>query len=93
MKHVGWKRKPQKDIDALNCCLAAIRFVPGAVPYQGADDVTYVLYALILALRIADQKGIDFGRIAAEWSRLLEKNADFMKAMQIENAEVFDNAF
>ena len=72
--------------------IKSLRFVPGAVPYQGSDDVTYVLFALIIAIRACEQsKHLNAYQkfLLLEWNRLLLKNHDFMKRMEVENFDLF----
>lgn len=87
-----FSRTKDRRNEAQKIALKSLRFVSGAVPYQGADDVTYILYALIIAIRACEKsKNLNgYERfLLDEWRRLLLKNNKFMEDMEVENNDIF----
>lgn len=87
-----FSRIKEKRNEAKKMVLRSLCFVSGAVPYQGADDVTYILYALIIAIRACEKsKNLNVYErfLLLEWRRLLLKNKKFMEDMEVENHDIF----
>ena len=65
-----------------------LKFCVGAVPYQGADDVSYCIFALLVASQAVKKMKHPTAMqkyLLSQWERLISKNAQFLADMEVEN--------